>query len=163
MTKERLPLFGKAAKAAEVSNVNPDPGTYAVQALTGKRGKTKAGEDRYSIRLYVLQGFNDGEFFETEQAGRTIFASYGLGSVPGTTALLRDLKVLGVPFDENGFDPSDIPGKYALVDVVKNGDFLNTRNLRPLPKDWTAPELVEEPVPAGTAAGDAEPDDDIPF
>ena len=93
-----------------VSHVNVPDGTYRCRVAEVRPGSTRAGDERWALRLTV----EDGEY-----AGRMAAWDSLTFSMRGRARARRVLQALGLPvFGKVTIEPADVEGRTAMVRIV---------------------------------------------
>lgn len=137
-------------------------GTYVCRIAEIRPGMTRAGDERWSLRLVVAEG---------QHVGKQAAWDSLVFSTRGRSRARMVLQALGLPASGKvQIEPGDLEGRQALVDIrpaeyqSPSGDVVRRNEVpydgfRPLPTDDAPPQPRRAPRPA---AGPVEPDG-IPF
>lgn len=151
-------------------------GTYLCRVAEVRPGATRAGDERWSLRLVVAEGQHVGK-----QAAWDSLVFSARGRVRARTVL----QALGLPASGKvQIEPADLEGRTALVEVrpaeyqSPSGDMIRRNEVpydgyravpaadAPPPPDPSADDTREERTPSGRSRGRraaAADDDAVPF
>lgn len=140
----RIPNSQKARESTSGTDAKAGPGTYLMEV---RKVREKNG------RLLLLWEVAAGE-----SKGAIAWDGYSLDNPKACGILISRLETIGVEIDENGFfDESTVAGKFAEVQLIQNGEYINVKSVKALDKAT----LDQMALPGIDAQ--KEDDEDVPF
>lgn len=138
------------------------PNAANARQSQGNGTDEKAGPGVYLMEVRKVREKNGRllllwEVAAGESKGAIAWDGYSLDNPKACGILISRLEAIGVEIDDNGFfDEGTVAGKFAEVQLIQNGEYINVKSVKPLDKAM----LDQLSLPGIDPTTDA---DDVPF